>query len=136
MTIWRAVRGPGPRCFDADAVWIGKIGWIGDSTGPASAGKPQEIEAKIPLARTQSLISWNKWIRESPLQRRWLLQFRRACPWLGTRPSATFLSCDPGLSLFGQWWLGSPAGAGIHPGSESGTCFRTNDELRGGSPFS
>ena len=33
-------------------------------------------------------------------------------PWLGTSPSPTFLSCDPGLSLFGRRWLVSPAGAG------------------------
>ena len=32
--------------------------------------------------------------------------------WLGTSPSPTFLSCDPGLSLFGRRWLVSPAGAG------------------------
>ena len=51
-------------------------------------------------------------------------------PWLGTSPSATFLSCDPGLSLFGRRWLVSPAGAGIDPGSESGTCFRTNRPCR------
>ncbi len=63
MTILRAMRGPGPRCFDADAVWIGKISWIGDSTGPTSAGKSLKIEAKIPLAHTQSLISWSRWFQ-------------------------------------------------------------------------
>ena len=44
--------------------------------------------------------------------------------WLGTSP-ALHLSFDPRLSLFGRRRLVSPAGAGIHPGSESGTCFRT-----------
>ena len=68
MTICWAVRGPGPRCFDADAVWIDKMSWIGESTGPTSAGKPPKIEAKIPLAHTQSPISWSRWTRESPLQ--------------------------------------------------------------------
>ena len=43
-------------------------------------------------------------------------------PWLGTSPSATFLSCDPGLSLFGRQWLVSPAGAGVD--------FRTNRSSR------
>ena len=38
---------------------------------------------------------------------------------------ALHLSFDPRLSLFGRRRLVSPAGAGIHPGSESGTCFRT-----------
>ena len=47
-------------------------------------------------------------------------------PSWGQAPALHF-SCDPGLSLFGRRWLVSPAGAGIHPGSESGTCFRTND---------
>ena len=55
-----------------------------------------------------------------------------ARPWLGTSPSATFLSCDPGLPVFARTWLVSPAGAGIHPGSESGTCFRTNDARKTG----
>ena len=54
----------------------------------------------------------------------------RPAPWLGTSPSPTFLSCDPGLSLFGRRWLVSPAGAGIDPGSESGTCLRTNRSCR------
>ena len=44
--------------------------------------------------------------------------------WLGTSP-ALHLSFDPRLSLFGRRRLVSPAGAGIDPGSESGTCFRT-----------
>ena len=39
---------------------------------------------------------------------------------------ALHFSFDPGLSLFGRRWLVSPAGAGNDPGSESGTCFRTN----------
>ena len=46
-------------------------------------------------------------------------------PGWGQAPALHF-SWDPGLSLFGRRWLASPAGAGIHPGSESGTCFRTN----------
>ena len=44
----------------------------------------------------------------------------------GGQAPALHLSWDPGLSLFGRRWLVSPAGAGIDPGSESGTCFRTN----------
>ena len=47
----------------------------------------------------------------------------------GPAPALHF-SCDPGLWLFGRRWLVSPAGAGIHPGSESGTCFRTNRSCR------
>ena len=39
---------------------------------------------------------------------------------------ALHLSFDPRLSLFGRRRLVSPAGAGMHPGSESGTCFPTN----------
>ena len=54
----------------------------------------------------------------------------RPAPWLATSPSPTFLSCDPGLPLFGRRWLVSPPGAGIHPGSESGTCLRTNRSCR------
>ena len=50
-------------------------------------------------------------------------------PSWGQAPALHF-SCDPGLSLFGRRWLVSPAGAGIHPGSESGTCFRTNRSCR------
>ena len=50
-------------------------------------------------------------------------------PGWGQAPALHF-SCDPGLSLFGRRWLVSPAGAGIHPGSESGTCFRTNRSCR------
>ncbi len=42
------------------------------------------------------------------------------------------LCFDPRLSLFGRRWLVSPAGAGIHPGSEFGTCFRTDDSLNEG----
>ena len=54
-------------------------------------------------------------------------------PGVGTEqsPSATFLS-DPGLSLFGRRWLVSPAGAGVDPASESGTCFRSNDARKTG----
>ena len=52
-------------------------------------------------------------------------------PGWGQAPALHF-SFDPGLSLFGRRWLVSPAGAGIHPGSESGTCFRTNDAHRTG----
>ena len=46
------------------------------------------------------------------------------------RAPALHFSCDPGLSLFGRRWLVSPAGAGIYPGSESGTCFRANRPCR------
>ena len=74
MTIWRAMRGPGPRCFDADAVWIDKMSWIGDPTGPTSAGKPLNIEAKIPLAHTQSLLSWSRCSRTA-------LGLRTERPW-------------------------------------------------------
>ena len=50
-------------------------------------------------------------------------------PGWGQAPALHF-PCDPGLSLFGRRWLVSPAGAGIDPGSESGTCFRTNRTCR------
>ncbi len=50
-------------------------------------------------------------------------------PGWGQAPALHF-SFDPGLSLFGRRWLVSPAGAGIDPGSESGTCFRTNCTCR------
>ena len=50
-------------------------------------------------------------------------------PSWGQAPALHF-SCDPGLSLFGRRWLVSPARAGIYPGSESGTCFRTNRPCR------
>ena len=46
-------------------------------------------------------------------------------PSWGQAPALHF-SFDPGLWLFGRRWLVSPAGAGNDPGSESGTCFRTN----------
>ena len=52
-------------------------------------------------------------------------------PGWGQAPALHF-SFDPGLSLFGRRWLVSTAGAGIHPGSESGTCLRTNDAHRTG----
>ena len=48
-------------------------------------------------------------------------------PGWGQAPALHF-SFDPGPSLFGRRWLVSPAGAGIHPGSESGTCVPTNDQ--------
>ena len=54
----------------------------------------------------------------------------RTPPLAGDKPQRYIFSCDPRLSLFGRWWLVSPAGAGIHPGSESGTCFRTNDDTK------
>ncbi len=47
----------------------------------------------------------------------------------GQAPALHF-SCDAGLSLLGRRWLVSPAGAGIDPGSESGTCFRANRVCR------
>ena len=47
----------------------------------------------------------------------------------GQTPALHF-SCDAGLSLLGRRWLVSPAGAGIDPGSESGTCFRANRVCR------
>ena len=52
-------------------------------------------------------------------------------PGWGQAPALHF-SCDPRQSLFGRRWLASPAGAGIDPGSESGTCFPTkvDDFLR------
>ena len=58
-------------------------------------------------------------------------------PSWGQAPALHF-SCDPGLSLFGRRWLVSPAGTGIDPGSESGICFRTNDDTGGltGAAFS
>ena len=46
-------------------------------------------------------------------------------PSWGQAPALHF-SCDAGLSLLGRRWLVSPASAGIHPGSESGTRFRSN----------
>ncbi len=49
----------------------------------------------------------------------------------GQTPALHF-SCDAGLSLLGRRWLVSPAGAGIDPGSESGTCFRANRLCRQG----
>ena len=40
-------------------------------------------------------------------------------------------SFDPGLSLLGDGgWCRRPAPGFIHPGSESGTCFRTNRSCR------
>ena len=45
---------------------------------------------------------------------------------------ALHLSFDPRLPVFARTWLVSPARAGIHPGSESGTCFRTNDARKTG----
>ena len=61
----------------------------------------------------------------------WLMEgFRcRLCPppTLGWRQApALHFSFYPGVSLFGRRRLVSPAGAGNDPGSESGTCFRTN----------
>ena len=46
-------------------------------------------------------------------------------PSWGQAPALHF-SCDVGLSLLGRRWLVSRASAGIHPGSESGTRFRSN----------
>ena len=54
----------------------------------------------------------------------------RAWPWLWTSPSATSLLFDSRLSLLRGWWSVSPAGVGIHPGSESGTCFHSNRSCR------
>ena len=99
MTIWRAMRGPGPRCFDADAVWIDKMNWIGDSTGPTSAGKLLKIEPEIPLAHTQSLISWSRWLREAPLQRGCAYVRRRRVRLAGDKPEryrlALHMPCIP-----------------------------------------
>ena len=50
------------------------MNWIGDSTAPTSAGKPLKIEAKIPLAHTQSLISWSRCSRTA-------LGLRTERPW-------------------------------------------------------
>ena len=50
-------------------------------------------------------------------------------PSWGQAPALHF-SWDPGLSLFGRRWLVSPTGAGNDPGSECGTCFRTNRSCR------
>ena len=101
------------------------------ATPPLAGDKPQRYwkqlfsyQSFMPAAAgTPRYENWVHWLMEG---------FRcRLCPpptpgW-GQAPALHF-SFDPGLSLFGRRWSVSPAGAGIHPGSESGTCFPTNDQ--------
>ena len=74
---------------------------------PAGAGTPRYEK-------------WMHWLMEGS----GVVCATHPAPSWGQAPALHF-SCDPGLSLFGRRWLVSPAGAGIHPGSDSGTCFRT-----------
>ena len=79
---------------------------------PAGAGRPRYE-------------NWVHWLIEGS----GVVCATHPAPSWGQAPALHF-SCDPGLSLFGRRWFVSPAGAGIHPGSESGTCFRTNRSCR------
>ncbi len=72
-------------------------------------------------AGTPRYEKWMHWLMEGS----GVVCATHPAPSWGQAPALHF-SCDPGLSLFGRRWLVSPAGAGINPGSESGTCFRTN----------
>ena len=49
-------------------------------------------------------------------------------PLAGDKPQRYVSASTLGCRCSGRW-LVSPAGAGIHPGSEFGTCFRTDDSL-------
>ena len=72
-------------------------------------------------AGTPRYENWMHWLMEGS----GVVCATHPAPSWGQAPALHF-SCDPGLSLFGRRWLVSPSGARIHPGSESGTCFRTN----------
>ena len=77
------------------------------------------------VAGTPRYENWVHWLME----RSGVVCAPHPAPSWGQAPALHF-SCDPRLSLFGRRWLVSPAGAGIHPGSESGACVRTNRSCR------
>ena len=114
------------------------MGTGGGPPGPHDfhTGQPSE-PALHPVAGCSERLSYNDItvgaiLREPPATFGYSLP-RFACPpggfcW-GQAPALHF-SCDPGLSLLGDGGWCRPAGAGIHPGSESRTCFPTNRPCR------
>ena len=85
----------------------------------SESGTMLSYQSPMPAAAgTPGYKNWVHWLMEGS----GVVRATHPTPSWGQAPALHFF-CGPGVSLFGRRWLVSPASAGIHPGSESGTCF-------------